>query len=110
MAWSDAVKARLLAYCRIDALEEGEDLLLQGFYDAAVSYMEQAGISEPEEGTPRRAQYDLCVGALVLDAYDRRGAETDGSINDNPALRRMIVQLKLTEPVVSDSDTTETRR
>lgn len=106
----DARKAALMAYCRIDALEEGEDLLLQGFYDAAVSYMEQAGISEPKEGTTRRAQYDLCVNALVLDAYDRRGTETDGSINDNPALRRMITQLKLTEPVVSDFDTTETRR
>ena len=28
MDWNDAVKSRLMAYCRIDALEEGEELLL----------------------------------------------------------------------------------
>ena len=106
-AWDDAVKSRLMAYCRIDALEEGEELLLQGFYEAAVSYMEQAGVSEPEAGTPRRAQYDLCINALVLDGYDRRGVQTEGSVSDNPQLRRMIVQLKLTEPAVSESDTAE---
>ena len=98
------MKSRLMAYCRIDALEDGEDLLLQGLYDAAVSYMEPAGISEPKEETPRRAQYDLCICALVLDGYDRRGAQTDGSVSDNPTLRRMLTQLKLTEPV-SESDT-----
>lgn len=105
MGWNDAVKSRLMAYCRIDALEEGEELLLQGLYNAAVSYMEQAGVSEPKEDTPRRAQYDLCVNYLVLDGYDRRGAQVEGSVSDNPQLRRMIVQLKLTEPAVSDSDT-----
>ena len=107
MAWDDAVKSRLMAYCRIDALEEGDELLLQGLYEAAVSYMEQAGVSEPMAGTPRRAQYDLCVNALVLDGYDRRDMTITGAIvADNPSFRRMIVQLKLTEPV-SDSDTGE---
>lgn len=107
MAWDDAVKSRLMAYCRIDALEEGDELLLQGLYEAAVSYMEQAGVSEPKEATPRRAQYDLCVNALVLDGYDRRDMTITGAIvADNPSFRRMIVQLKLTEPV-SDSDTGE---
>ncbi len=94
-----------MSYCRIDALEEGEELLLQGLYNAAVSYMEQAGVSEPKEDTARRAQYDLCINALVLDGYDRRGAQVEGSVSDNPQLRRMIVQLKLTEPAVSESDT-----
>ena len=107
MAWDDAVKSRLMAYCRIDTLEEGEELLLQGLYEAAVSYMEQAGVSEPKEGTLRRAQYDLCVNALVLDGYDRRDMTITGTIvADNPSFRRMIVQLKLTEPG-SDSDTGE---
>ena len=101
----DAVKARLMAYCRIDTLEDGEELLLQGLHDAAVSYMAQAGIREPKKGTPRRAQYDLCICALVLDGYDRRGAQTEGSVIDNPVLRRMLTQLKLTELPVSDSDT-----
>lgn len=103
--WSDELKARLMAYCRIDALEEGEEALLQGLYEAAVSYMEQAGISEPEQGTARRAQYDLCINALVLDGYDRRGmTDASASVGDNPALRRMLTQLKLTEPV-SNLDT-----
>ena len=105
MAWNDAVKSRLMAYCRIDSLEDGGELLLQGLYDAAVSYMEQAGISEPTEGTPRRAQYDLCVNYLVLDGYDRREVTITGTIvSENPAFRRMLNQLKLTEPV-SESDT-----
>ena len=106
MAWNDAVKSRLMAYCRIDALEEGEELLLQGLYEAAVSYMEQAGVSEPEEETPRRAQYDLCVNYLVLDGYDRRDVTLTGTIgSETPLFRRMLNQLKLTEPAVSDSDT-----
>ena len=107
MAWDDAVKSRLMAYCRIDTLEAGDELLLQMFYEAAVSYLEQAGVSEPKEKTARRAQYDLCINALVLDGYDRRGVQTEGSVSDNPQLRRMIVQLKLTEPAVSESDTAE---
>lgn len=103
--WSDELKARLMAYCRIDALEEGEEALLQGLYEAAVSYMEQAGISEPEQGTARRAQYELCVNYLVLDGYDRRDVTITGTIvSDNPAFRRMLTQLKLTEPV-SNLDT-----
>ena len=105
--------AQLMAYCRLDALEEGEEALLQGLYDAAVSYMEQAGISEPAEGLPRRAQYDLCVNYLVLDGYDRRDVTITGTIvSDNPVFRRLVNQLKLTEPVsagdpVSDSDTSK---
>ena len=101
----EARKAALMAYCRIDALEEGEEALLQGLYEAAVSYMEQAGISEPEQGTARRAQYDLCVNYLVLDGYDRRDVTITGTIvSENPAFRRMLTQLKLTEPV-SNLDT-----
>lgn len=104
--WNDELKARLMAYCRIDALEEGEELLLQGLYNAAVSYMEQAGVSEPKEDTPRRAQYDLCVNYLVLDGYDRRDVTITGTIvADNPSFRRKFNQLKRTSFRVSESDT-----
>lgn len=104
--WNDAVKARLMAYCRIDALEEGEELLLQGIYEAAVSYMEQAGISEPAAGTPRRAQYDLCVYRMVLDSWDHRDMkEPANQVTENVAFRRMLNQLKFSEGTVSDSDT-----
>ena len=62
-----------MAYCRIDVLEDGEEDLLKTLYLSAVAYLAGADISEPEADTPRRAQYDLCVNALVLDAYDKRG-------------------------------------
>lgn len=52
-------------------------------------------------GTPRAAQYDLCVNYLVLDAWERREVTITGTITaDNPAFRRLINQLKLTEPGV----------
>lgn len=96
-------KAALLAYCRIDELTPEEEPVFEGMVQAAVSYMEQAGIAGPEDGTPRRAQYDLCVSALVLDSWDRRGTMDTGKgtyqVTDNASFRRTINQLKLTEPV-----------
>lgn len=101
-------RAALLAYCRIDELTAEEEPVLEGMYQAAVSYMEQAGVSEPETDTPRRGQYDLCINAMVLDAWDRRGSASEGgsshSVTENPSFRRTLNQLKLTEPV-SNSDT-----
>ena len=105
MALSEARRASLLAYCRIEEPTAEELLTLEGLYDAAVGYLEQAGVSEPEEGTPRRAQYDLCVNALVLDAYDKRGTTVSGSaLTDNREYRGTFLQLQATEPV-SESDT-----
>lgn len=102
-------RASLLAYCRIDELSPGEEAVLEGMVLAAESYMEQAGVSEPEEGGPRREQYDLCVNALVLDAWDRRGTASEEraghTMTDSASFRRMIQQLKLTEPPVSNLDT-----
>lgn len=98
-------KAELMAYCRIDALEVGEYTLLNTLYESAVAYMEQAGVSEPAAGTSRRSQYDLCINYLVLDGYDRRDTTFTGTtVSENPAFRRLINQLKLTEPV-PDLDT-----
>ena len=106
MTFDNTIKARLMVYCRIDTLEDGEDLLLQTFYEAAVSYMEQAGVSEPKEGTTRRAQYDLCVNAMVLDAWDHRDMTVySGQVTENPAFRQQLNQLKFSESKVSDSDT-----
>ena len=95
---SEERKQSLMAYCRIDVLEEGDEALLQTLYDAAVGYMTNAGVREPEEGTPRRAQYDLCINFMVLRDFDLRDAQVDGAIQDNPAFRRLLNQLKLTEP------------
>ena len=90
-------KAALMAYCRIDEFGPGEEALFGSIYDSAVSYMEEAGVSEPPEGTGRRAKYDLCVNALVLDAWDRRGTAADNRVAENLAFRRALNQLKLTE-------------
>ena len=90
----------LLAYCKLMEMENDPEVqsLLPLFFSAAVSYMTQAGISEPEEGSPRRAQYDLCVNRMVLDSWERRDAViTSTVVTDNPAFRRMVNQLKLTE-------------
>lgn len=94
-----------MAYCRIDVLEDGEEDLLKTLYLSAVAYLAGADISEPEADTPRRAQYDLCVNALVLDAYDKRGTTVSGSaLTDNREYRGTFLQLQATEPV-SESDT-----
>jgi len=106
MALLEDRKAALLAYCRIDELSPEEEQLLGALYDAAVGYMAQAGVREPEAGTTRRAQYDLCVNYLVLDSWDRRDVSFVGTIQtENPAFRRLLNQLKLTEPDVSNLDT-----
>lgn len=103
---SEERKQSLMAYCRIDVLEEGDEALLQTLYDAAIEYMTNAGVREPEEGTPRRAQYDLCINFMVLRDFDLRDAQVDGVIQDNPAFRRLLNQLKLTEP---EPEAVETR-
>jgi len=106
MALPEERRTGLLAYCRIGELMPEEEPLFDALYDAAVGYMTQAGVREPETGTPRRAQYDLCVNYLVLDSWDRRDVTFVGAIqSENPAFRRLLNQLKLTEPDVSDSDT-----
>ena len=94
--------SEIAAYCRVEA----GDAELPGFVDAAAAYLANAGVSEPEDGTARFAQYLQCVKYLALDLYDRRDAAVDGTLGDNPAFRRMLNQLKLTEPV-PDSGTGE---
>ena len=106
MTLPEARKPSLLAFCRLDELSPEEELLLEVLYCAAMGYMTQAGVREPPEGTPRRAQYDLCVNYLVLDGWDRRDVSFVGaSSSENPAFRRLLNQMKLTEPDVSNSDT-----
>lgn len=104
MSMTEERLASLLAYCRIEEPTEEELLTLETLYEAAVGYLEGAGVSLPPEGTARRAQYDLCVNFMVLRDFDLRDAEVSGTIQDNPAFRRLITQLKLTEPV-SNLDT-----
>ena len=98
----------LLDYCRMEDPTPEERSTLEGLYAAAEGYLEGAGISRPPEGSPRRAQYDLAVHFMVLRDFDLRDATVTGlNVTDNPAFRRLVNQLKLTEPEVSDSDTGE---
>lgn len=100
MALSEARLAELLAYCRIEDAGGWEREVLETLYGAAVGYLSAAGVAGPPEGSPRQAQYDLCVNYLVLDAYDRREAVSNsGQTVENPAFRRLLNQLKLTEGV-----------
>lgn len=98
MAMTDERRASLLAYCRIEEPTAQELLTLETLYDAAVGYLEGAGISQPVPGTPRAAQYDLAVNFMVLRDFDLRDAEVTGTIQNNPAFRQLVTQLKLTEP------------
>lgn len=96
-------KTALMAYCHLTELADDPEVqtLIPAMYAAAVGYMEGAGVSSPEEGTPRAAQYDQCVNYLVLDAWERREVSMVATVvADNPAFRRLINQLKLTEPGV----------
>lgn len=95
----DERKAELLAYCRVDALDD-DALLIPGFFSGAVGYMAGAGVSIPQEGTDRRALYDQCINYLVLDKYEHRNMAITGTIvAENPEFVRIKNQLKLTEPV-----------
>lgn len=101
-------KARLLAYCKLTELQDDPEVqtLIPVLYANAVGYLESAGISSPPEGSTRSAQWELCLWYLVLDAWERRDRTITGTIvAANPAFRNLINQLKLTEPIVSNSDT-----
>lgn len=104
MALSEERLAGLLAYCKLTELADDPEVaaLIPTLYDAAVGYMENAGVGVPEPGTPRAAQYDLVVNYLVLDAWERRETTMVATVvADNPAFRRKLKQLQLTEPGVS---------
>ncbi len=98
----EARKKRLMAYCRIDELGPDDEVVLAGMYEDAVAYLVGAGVSVPDSGTTRAAQFDARVDELVLDAWDNRGTQTAGyTLTENPAFRRKLNQLKLTEPGVT---------
>lgn len=103
MSLSEERRAGLLSYCKLTELADDPEvqLLIPMLYDAAVGYMEDAGVNVPNSGTSRAARYDLCVNAMVLDGWERREVSMTGaSVVENPAFRRLINQLKLTEPAV----------
>lgn len=97
-ALTDERRAELAAYCRMDELSPDDELLLTQAYLSAAAYMDAAGVSEPAD-SGRKAAYDLCVNYLVADAMDRRAREVSGACSENRSFRRLMNQLKQSEPV-----------
>ena len=99
----------LIRYCHLTEFAEDEEVKadLSAFYNAAIQYMDNAGVPQPSKPNPL---YDLCVNSLVLQWYDnmRRNTGADGNTDDGtepPGFRRILNQLKVTSINVSDSDT-----
>ena len=101
MALTEERRAALLAYCRIEEPTAEELLTLGTLYDAAVGYLEGAGVTRPgPENAGRLALWLSVMLAMVLDEYDQRGAQFDaGKLQDNPVFRRKLTQLKLSEGI-----------
>ncbi len=78
-----ATLALLKAYCHVD--HDDDDALLQELFDAAVGYLDGAGI--PSSNT---AMYRHTVSVIVLEWYD--GAPIG---NVTVGVQRLINQLKL---------------
>lgn len=90
-------------YMRVD--DDTDDLVIWACLQAARGYMAEAGVAMPKDDTPRRTCYDLVCHAMALSLYDRRELTAQGAVNESPVLRGMLNQLKLTEPDVSNLDT-----
>ena len=100
MELTEEIKRSLMAYAKIDELMPEEEDDFEDCFLGAVSELEDAGVSCPEEGTARWHKYMRCLKAIFLDDSDHRGTQTAGqALVENPAFRRRLNQLKLTEPV-----------
>ena len=99
MGLTEARKVTLKAYCKLDDLSPGDEALLERFYIGAVEKLAKSGISQPAEGTPRAAQFDTLVDAIVCDNWDNRGTQQEISMPENPTFRQSLNQMKQTEPV-----------
>lgn len=76
-------RADLMAYCRVDTDEGGNQLMT--LQSAAIDYLKVAGADHPD-----RPAYALAVKALVLHWYDH----PDGGEAFSGGLRAVINQLK----------------
>lgn len=93
------VLPRLIAYCRIDEpVLEGDKMLLEHIYHAAVGELATLGVEEPPGGTehvPKRALYNICIDHLVLSMWDVRSAVVDKTMVENPAFTHKLNRLRL---------------
>lgn len=103
MELSQEELAAAKAYMKVDG--DDDDAVVTQCVIAARDYMTTAGVALPPSGTLRRASYDICAHRIALDDYDERMGTAHERAEENPAFRRRLNQLKLTEPPVSKSDT-----
>ena len=107
MAIPEEFKAQVLAYCREPEPDAESLLVLNQAWDSSAAYLEGAGVTQPPaENTARTALGLSVMLPMVLDEYDPRGAQfTESKLQDNPAFRRRLNQLKLTEPPMGEEGT-----
>ncbi len=78
---------------------EDDDEAVMAAVKSARAYLEGAGVALPPAGSPRRDLYDTVCHSMALSVYDHRGLIVVGvTVSENPVLRSMLNQLKLTEP------------
>lgn len=97
-------KAQVLAYCREPEPDAESLLVLNQAWDSSAAYLEGAGVSQPPaENTARTALWLSVMLPMVLDEYDQREAQIpERTLQDNPAFRRRLNQLKQTEPPMQE--------
>ena len=98
MAIPEELKATVFSYCRE---EENPDTLVDMTvaWDGAEGYLDGAGVTRPAPESKRHGLWLSVMLAETLDRYDNRDGQTAGLLHENPAYRRALNQLKMTEPV-----------
>ena len=85
--------ARVKAYMQV--YHDDDDELIVDIYDAAIGYLDNAGVASRLLKTSSLPLYNLAIAGLVLNDYDRRLSEEAGSFATiDFGLRRKINQLK----------------
>lgn len=96
MGIPEELRDQVLAYCGLCEPGEQDMLVLNDAWDAACAYLSGADVTKPAEDAPEHALWLHVMMALTLDMYDQRGAQFEqGKLQDNPAFRRQLVQLRL---------------
>ena len=93
------------SYCLEPDPDEEKLRALHLAWDEAAGYLQGAGVSRPKTDDERHGLWLGVMLALTLDGYDQRGAQfSAGKLQENPAFRRKISQLKWTEPALSEEE------
>lgn len=95
--------AEVKAYCKVTDTED--DTLIEALWNAAVDYLDEAGVPSELADTPR---YNLAVEALTLHWYDLRGGAVTGvQVTEIPlGLGPIIKQLQNYVPPEAEEDPT----